>query len=65
MGSSHCGCHAAGGGAYLALPVGAVFSIIGIIGNWLDPKRMEPVFEDFTAVLLKHEPKQKIVPLTK
>ena len=27
--------------AYLALPVGAVFSIIGIIGNWLDPKRME------------------------
>jgi len=27
--------------AYLALPVGAVFSIVGIIGNWLDPKRME------------------------
>jgi len=27
--------------AYLALPVGAVFSIIGVIGNWLDPKRME------------------------
>jgi TRAP-type C4-dicarboxylate transport system permease small subunit len=27
--------------AYLALPVGAVFSMIGIIGNWLDPKRME------------------------
>jgi hypothetical protein len=27
--------------AYLAMPVGAVFSIIGIIGNWLDPKRME------------------------
>ena len=27
--------------AYLALPVGAVFSIIGIIGNWLDPQRME------------------------
>jgi TRAP-type C4-dicarboxylate transport system permease small subunit len=27
--------------AYLALPVGAVFSIIGIVGNWLDPKRME------------------------
>jgi L-fucose mutarotase len=24
---------------------------------------MEPVFEDFTAVLLKHEPKQTIVPL--
>jgi L-fucose mutarotase len=31
---------------------------------YLDPKRMEPVFEDFTTVLLKHEPKQKIVPLT-
>ena len=31
---------------------------------YLDPKRMEPVFEDFTAVLLKYEPKQKIVPLT-
>ena len=28
-----------------------------------DPTRMEPVFADFTAVLLKHEPKQKIVPL--
>jgi TRAP-type C4-dicarboxylate transport system permease small subunit len=27
--------------AYLAMPVGAVFSIIGIIGNWLDPQRME------------------------
>jgi hypothetical protein len=27
--------------ALLALPVGAVFSIIGIIGNWLDPRRME------------------------
>ena len=27
--------------AYLALPVGAVFSMIGIIGNWLDPQRME------------------------
>ncbi len=27
--------------AYLALPVGAVFSIIGIIGFWLDPQRME------------------------
>jgi hypothetical protein len=23
------------------LPVGAVFSIIGIIGFWLDPQRME------------------------
>ena len=31
---------------------------------FLDPNRMEPVFEDFTAVLLKHEPTQKIVPLT-
>lgn len=28
-----------------------------------DPKRMEPVFEDFTAVVLKHEPNHKIVPL--
>ncbi|MBI2717852.1 MAG: transporter [Rhizobiales bacterium] len=28
-----------------------------------DSNRMEPVFEDFTAVLLKYEPKQKIVPL--
>jgi TRAP-type C4-dicarboxylate transport system permease small subunit len=27
--------------AYLALPVGAVFSMIGIIGFWLDPQRME------------------------
>lgn len=27
--------------AYLALPVGAVFSAIGIIGNWLDPRRDE------------------------
>ncbi len=27
--------------AYLAMPVGAVFSVIGIVGNWLDPKRME------------------------
>ena len=27
--------------AYLALPVGAVFSIVGIIGFWLDPQRME------------------------
>ena len=27
--------------AYLALPVGSVFSIIGIIGFWLDPQRME------------------------
>ncbi len=28
-----------------------------------DPKRMEEVFEDFTAMVLKHEPKHKIVPL--
>lgn len=28
-----------------------------------DPKRMEPVFEDFTTIVLKHEPRQKIVPL--
>ncbi len=27
--------------AYLAMPVGAMFSIIGIIGFWLDPQRME------------------------
>ena len=27
--------------AYLALPGGAVFSLIGIVGNYLDPKRME------------------------
>jgi TRAP-type C4-dicarboxylate transport system permease small subunit len=27
--------------AYLALPVGAAFSIVGIIGFWLDPQRME------------------------
>jgi TRAP-type C4-dicarboxylate transport system permease small subunit len=27
--------------AYLALPVGAVFSAMGIIGNLLEPKRME------------------------
>jgi TRAP-type C4-dicarboxylate transport system permease small subunit len=27
--------------AYLAMPVGAVFSVIGIIGNWLDPQRLE------------------------
>ncbi len=27
--------------AYLALPVGAVFSIFGIAGNYLDPKRLE------------------------
>jgi L-fucose mutarotase len=28
-----------------------------------DPKRMEPVFSEFTEVLLKHEPSQKIVAL--
>jgi TRAP-type C4-dicarboxylate transport system permease small subunit len=27
--------------AYLALPVGGVFSAIAIIGNWLDPRRLE------------------------
>lgn len=27
--------------AYLALPVGAVFSMISIVGNWLDPQRLE------------------------
>ncbi|MDA7414873.1 TRAP transporter small permease [Xenophilus arseniciresistens] len=27
--------------AYLALPVGAVFSLIGIMGNYLDPIRLE------------------------
>jgi TRAP-type C4-dicarboxylate transport system permease small subunit len=27
--------------AYLALPVGGVFSAIAIVGNWLDPKRLE------------------------
>ncbi len=29
----------------------------------LDPSRMEPVFKEFAAILFKHEPKQKIVPL--
>ena len=28
-----------------------------------DPARMEPVFTEFTSVLKRHEPKQKIVPL--
>jgi len=28
-----------------------------------DPSRMEAVFDDFTAILKKHEPSQKIVPL--
>jgi TRAP-type C4-dicarboxylate transport system permease small subunit len=27
--------------AYLAMPVGALVSVFGIIGNWLDPKRLE------------------------
>jgi TRAP-type C4-dicarboxylate transport system permease small subunit len=27
--------------AYLALPVGALFSVLGIVGNWLDPQRLE------------------------
>jgi TRAP-type C4-dicarboxylate transport system permease small subunit len=27
--------------AYLAMPVGAVFSVLGIVGNYLDPRRME------------------------
>lgn len=27
--------------AYIAMPVGAVFSIIGIVANYLDPRRME------------------------
>lgn len=27
--------------AYLAMPVGAVFSVLGIIGNLLDPQRLE------------------------
>ncbi len=27
--------------AYMALPVGAAFSVLSIIGNWLDPQRLE------------------------
>ena len=27
--------------AYLAMPVGALFSVLGILGNWLDPQRLE------------------------
>ena len=27
--------------AYMAMPVGALFSVLGIVGNWLDPQRME------------------------
>ncbi len=27
--------------AYIAMPAGAVFAILGIVGNYLDPRRME------------------------
>jgi TRAP-type C4-dicarboxylate transport system permease small subunit len=27
--------------AYLAIPVGGIFSAFGIVGNWLDPRRLE------------------------
>jgi TRAP-type C4-dicarboxylate transport system permease small subunit len=27
--------------AYVALPVGGVFSALGIVGNFIDPRRME------------------------
>ena len=27
--------------AYLAMPVGALFSVLSIVGNWLDPQRLE------------------------
>ena len=27
--------------AYLAMPVGGLFSVLAIVGNWLDPQRME------------------------
>ena len=27
--------------AYLAMPVGALFAILGIVGNLLDPQRLE------------------------
>ncbi len=27
--------------AYLSMPVGGLFSVIAIVGNWLDPQRME------------------------
>jgi L-fucose mutarotase len=30
---------------------------------YLDPRRMEPVFEEFAAIVARHEPKQKIVAL--
>ena len=27
--------------AYLAMPVGGLFSVLAIVGNWLDPQRLE------------------------
>ena len=27
--------------AYIAMPVGGLFAVLGIIGNFLDPKRLE------------------------
>jgi TRAP-type C4-dicarboxylate transport system permease small subunit len=27
--------------AYLAMPVGGLFCVLGIVGNWLDPQRLE------------------------
>jgi TRAP-type C4-dicarboxylate transport system permease small subunit len=27
--------------AYLAMPVGGLFCVLAIIGNWLDPQRLE------------------------
>lgn len=27
--------------AYLAMPVGGVFSMVAVLGNWLDPQRLE------------------------
>ena len=27
--------------AYIAMPVGALFSLLGIVANYLDPRRME------------------------
>ena len=27
--------------AYLAMPVGSLFCVLGIVGNWLDPQRLE------------------------
>ena len=31
---------------------------------YLDPQRMEPVFGEFEAVLTKHAPRQRIIPLS-